>query len=182
MQRLAHPHAQIEFSAQGPAEGTCDASRVREALGNFVSNAVKHGDAGATITVNVNGTANGVAISVENPGELDPESIDDLFEPLRRGRHGQGADRAHLGLGLLIARQIARAHHGDATGHCKKHRAWYLMHSGLVHSTHSTGHFAPAFFSQESRARRLATLSSLPVSMLPALPPFAPAAAAHWSK
>ncbi|MBF9265689.1 hypothetical protein [Paracidovorax cattleyae] len=74
MQRLAHPHAQIEFSAQGPAEGTCDAFRVREALGNFVFNAVKHGDAGATITVNVNGTANGVAISVENPGELDPES------------------------------------------------------------------------------------------------------------
>lgn len=45
LQRLAHPGARIEFSAQGPTEGTYDASRVREALGNLVSNAVKHGDA-----------------------------------------------------------------------------------------------------------------------------------------
>ncbi|MVT37040.1 hypothetical protein GO497_05785 [Acidovorax citrulli] len=127
LQRLAHPGARIEFSAQGPTEGTYDASRVREALGNLVSNAVKHGDAGGSITVRVKGTAHGVAISVENAGELAPESIDDLFEPLRRGLHGPGTDRTHLGLGLFIARQIARAHHGDATGHCENHQVRFTL-------------------------------------------------------
>ncbi|MDM0116748.1 hypothetical protein QTI66_31940 [Variovorax sp. J22R133] len=35
------------------------------------------------------------------------------YEPLRRGAEGRPkSDRSHLGLGLFIARQIARAHGG----------------------------------------------------------------------
>lgn len=127
LQRLAHPGAQIDFSSQGPTEGAYDASKVREALGNLVSNAVKHGDAGEAITVSVQGSADGVAISVENAGELAPEGMNELFEPLRRGRTGPGTDRTNLGLGLFIARQIARAHHGDVRGHCEEHRVRFTL-------------------------------------------------------
>jgi signal transduction histidine kinase len=127
LQRAAYPDARIAFHAHGPAEGAYDDSRVREALGNLVSNAVKHGDAGGNITVRVHGAASGVAISVENAGELAPESIDQLFEPLRRGRTGPGPDRTNLGLGLFIARQIARAHGGDVKGHCEEHRVRFTL-------------------------------------------------------
>lgn len=127
LQRAAYPAAEITFHAQGPAEGAYDVSRVREALGNLVSNAVKHGDAGGTISVTVEGGTNGVALSVRNAGELATEGIDELFEPLRRGRTGPGPDRTHLGLGLFIARQIARAHGGDVMGHCEKHQVRFTL-------------------------------------------------------
>ena len=38
----------------------------------------------------------------------------EIFEPLRRGNMpDDGGDRASLGLGLFIVREIARAHGGD---------------------------------------------------------------------
>ncbi|GHC98344.1 two-component sensor histidine kinase [Pseudorhodoferax aquiterrae] len=127
LQLAAFPDAKIAFHAHGPAEGAYDASRVREALGNLVSNAVRHGDVGGNITVRVEGTANGVAVSVENPGELAPESMEQLFEPLHRGQSGPGLDRTNLGLGLFIARQIARAHGGDVVGRCDHHQVTFTL-------------------------------------------------------
>jgi len=127
LQRAAHPGAIIGFQAPGPIQGSYDASRVREALANLVSNAVKHGDAGGTVAVRVKDAADDVAVTVENAGELDPETIDELFEPLRRGRAGPGQDRTHLGLGLFIARQIARAHGGEVTGHCENHLVRFTL-------------------------------------------------------
>ena len=92
-----------------------------------MSNAVKHGDAGGTVTVRIEDSAHSVEISVENPGELDSENISQLFEPLRRGRTGPGKDHTHLGLGLFIARQIARAHGGDVTAHCERHLVRFTL-------------------------------------------------------
>lgn len=127
LQRAAHPAAKIEFQAPGSIQGAYDGSRVREALANLVSNAVKHGSAGGTVAVRVEIVSDGVAVSVENPGELDPGSIEELFEPLRQGRTGPGQDRTHLGLGLFIARQIARAHGGDVTGRCVEHQVRFTL-------------------------------------------------------
>lgn len=117
LQRAAHADVDIRLSVRGEAGGEFDASRVREALANLVSNAVKHGQGMAPVVVTVDGDATVVRVSVDNGGELPAQEIESLFEPLRR-REGVSsqADRTHLGLGLFIVRQIARAHGGEVMG------------------------------------------------------------------
>ena len=128
LQRAAHPEVQIDFIAQSPAEGVFDASWVREALGNLVSNAVKHGDEGQAITVQVEGDDDTVRVWVENPGDLQSEDIDKLFEPLRQGKsNSDRPDRTHLGLGLFIVQQVAQAHGGSITGSSTEHRVRFTL-------------------------------------------------------
>ncbi|KQW54134.1 sensor histidine kinase [Variovorax sp. Root411] len=117
--RAAHPNARIQYEELGDNKGVFDTSRVREALGNLVSNAIKHGDPSEPAVVRVEGTDQSVRLSVENAGEIPPHEIELLFEPLhRRNVSSANAERTHLGLGLFIARQIARAHGGETTGTC----------------------------------------------------------------
>ncbi|MET1116228.1 MAG: HAMP domain-containing sensor histidine kinase [Comamonas sp.] len=128
LQCAAHPAARVDYVARGPTQGAFDESWVREALGNLVSNAIKHGDAGEPITVTLEGHAAGVRICVENAGVLPPDDIDKLFEPLRQGKSDSAQkDRTHLGLGLFIVRQVARAHGGDVTGSCSDRRVRFTM-------------------------------------------------------
>ncbi|MDP9903039.1 sensor histidine kinase [Variovorax ginsengisoli] len=118
--RAANPKAHIDYQVTGDTQGEFDASRVREALGNLVSNAVKHSDPSQPTVVCVQGDDQHVRISVDNAGEIPIEEIDMLFEPLYRRStpSSEGAQHTHLGLGLFITRQIARAHDGEATGTC----------------------------------------------------------------
>ena len=128
LQRAAHPDAEIDYDAHGPTDGAFDASWVREALGNLVSNAIKHGDTAEPVTVNLEGDDNYVRVIVENAGELPSDDIEKLFEPLRQGKIGsKQSDRTHLGLGLFIVRQVARAHGGDVTGSCSDRRVRFTM-------------------------------------------------------
>lgn len=126
--RAAHPGSEIRFAAQGDSMGSFDESRVREALANLVSNAIKHGEAPEPCVVSVEGLNSRVRIAVQNRGNLPRQEIEPLFEPLR-GRYGKSApaDRTHLGLGLFIARQIARAHGGEVTGHCQRHTVRFVI-------------------------------------------------------
>jgi signal transduction histidine kinase len=126
--RAAHPAARIEFEAAGDTEGVFDSSRVREALANLVSNAIHHGDPSEPKVVRVEGDAAAVRVSVENAGEIPAQELELLFEPLRRsGTPSSKAERTHLGLGLFIARQIARAHGGEVTGTCEGRRVRFAI-------------------------------------------------------
>ncbi|MDM0009497.1 HAMP domain-containing sensor histidine kinase [Variovorax sp. J22G73] len=116
--RAAHPEALSDYEATGDTCGAFDASRVGEALMNLVSNAIKHGDPTQASLARVEGHEAFVRITVENAGdEIAVHEFETLFEPLRQ-RDGPSAstERTHLGLGLFIARQIARAHGGEITG------------------------------------------------------------------
>jgi signal transduction histidine kinase len=117
--RAANPKAQIQFETTGPTDGEFDASKLREALSNLVTNAVEHGAPPASIYVRLRGNARSVQIEVENLGDIPAGEIEGLFEPLRRRESAHsGGDRTHLGLGLFIVRQIAKAHAGDIAGQC----------------------------------------------------------------
>jgi signal transduction histidine kinase len=113
--RTALPQCPIEFHVDGDSVGHFDVSRIREVLGNLVTNAAKYGHAGATVRVRLTGDSDSVRLSVENEGVPIPlETMQDIFEPLRRGNVlDANGDRANLGLGLFIVREIARAHGGE---------------------------------------------------------------------
>jgi signal transduction histidine kinase len=63
------------------------------------------------VRLRLTGDEQRVAVEVHNSGTIPSEVLPRIFEPFRSGRHyasrGEG-----LGLGLFIARAIARAHGG----------------------------------------------------------------------
>ncbi|HEV7721807.1 MAG TPA: HAMP domain-containing sensor histidine kinase [Iamia sp.] len=106
--------ADVEVVVRGPGAlpGAVDEASVRRALANLVDNAVRHAPSGSTVEVSV-ATADGdgtVTVTDHGPG-IGPEQLDLVFE---RFWHGPGT-AAGAGLGLPIARQVARAHGGDVT-------------------------------------------------------------------
>lgn len=130
IQRAALPGARIEMVTQGDTSGEFDGSRLREALGNLVTNAVKHGVPDEPVIVKIEGEHSAVRLSVENATahDITTNEMEQLFEPLRRGAaKGPGSDRSNLGLGLFIVRQIAKVHGGDVRGQCSGKRVKFTM-------------------------------------------------------
>jgi signal transduction histidine kinase len=84
-------------------------------LDKLVDNAVSFSDEGATITLRLERTKDGLNLAVENPGPSLPEQLKGrLFDSLVSFR--ADADARHLGLGLYIARLIAEGHAGTISG------------------------------------------------------------------
>ena len=110
------PGRRITLQLQGMTHGNYDASRIREALANLVTNAAKYGTTDGSIDITLTGDDGTVRLAVQNTGEPIPaETIHALFEPLRRGAIGppdKADERASLGLGLFVVREIAKAHGG----------------------------------------------------------------------
>ena len=110
--RAAYPGCQIDFLAAGDTQGYWDARRLQQLLANLVVNAIKYGNSGSPVQVTMTGDADGVRMEVSNTGvPIDPLKLDSLFDPLTRGACVSG--ERSLGLGLYIAREIAKAHRGD---------------------------------------------------------------------
>jgi len=114
LRRASHPQAELRFSASGPTNGRWDASRIRQLLGNLVANAVQYGQQGGPVEVRLVGGDSAVELEVRNHGSnVSRETLLSLFDPLRRLSAPDGGDELnHLGLGLFIVREIARAHEG----------------------------------------------------------------------
>jgi len=103
---------EIEVACEGAAKGMWDAHRLTQAISNLVGNAVKHGAKGERIDVRIGSTDAHAFVEVHNAGSIPDDLVPTLFQPFAsrgdRARHRDG-----LGLGLFIARSIARAHRGD---------------------------------------------------------------------
>jgi two-component system heavy metal sensor histidine kinase CusS len=92
-----------------------DASMLRRALSNLLSNAIRHSVASGTVSVQITPGAEGLEVSVTNAGPMiAPEHIERLFDrfyradPARREGHS-----SHAGLGLAITRSIVQSHGGS---------------------------------------------------------------------
>jgi two-component system heavy metal sensor histidine kinase CusS len=104
----------VSLALDGAATVVGDRSLLRRALGNLLSNAVRHTPAGGTVRVSLGTSDDGaVTVAVENPGTPIPArdlpKIFDRFyrvDPSRQ-RKGEGA-----GLGLAIVKSIVEAHEG----------------------------------------------------------------------
>jgi signal transduction histidine kinase len=88
-----------------------DPVRVREVIGNLLTNALRHTPAGGSIEVRVRQVAKAIEIEVRDTGEgMSEADVAHAFDRFHKGRASRGA-----GLGLTIARNLARAHGGDIT-------------------------------------------------------------------
>jgi signal transduction histidine kinase len=84
---------------------------LKRCIGNLLDNALRYGGE-ADIEVRDSETAVTVTIADRGPG-IPPESLAKVFEPFWRLEGSRGRDSGGTGLGLGIARNIARAHGGD---------------------------------------------------------------------
>ncbi|MFK0202433.1 sensor histidine kinase [Streptomyces lavendulae] len=129
------PSLRVRAPREGP-EVRGNETLLRQLVANLLDNAVLHNlppdadgaDAPASVTARitvsplpgVQGRGEGpgreqVVLEIGNTGpEMDPETVDRLFEPFYRARPRIGGDRGH-GLGLALVRAVAHAHGGTAT-------------------------------------------------------------------
>ena len=88
-----------------------DSRRIAQLFGNLLSNALTHGSKSAPVIVKATNTNGEFLLSVSNCGTKIPDAaMNKLFQPFHRGEIKPG--QQGLGLGLYIASQIAKAHHG----------------------------------------------------------------------
>lgn len=94
-----------------PATVEADALGLQRLFGNLVDNAVKYGHR-ARIAVTVADGEAVVEIADSGPG-LAPGELERVFQPFYRADAARTLDGRGVGLGLAVARSIARAHGGD---------------------------------------------------------------------
>lgn len=95
-----------------------DASLLRTAFDNLLSNAEKHAGGGRWLRVSASYAAaqKEVRISVEDRGPgIDASEQEQIFEPFCRGQAATEAQTPGSGLGLSLVRSAAEAHHGTVT-------------------------------------------------------------------
>ena len=91
-----------------------DRERLKEAVGNLASNALRHVEKGKCIQVSLVKQGEQVRVSVYNDGPIIPDKdLPHLFEPFYRGDKSRSRDSGGTGLGLAIVRAAVSAHGGS---------------------------------------------------------------------
>ena len=97
-----------------PMEVSGDAARLVQVFANLLNNAAKYTDPGGDVTLSMRpaGTRE-VAVRVSDNGiGMQPDAIDDLFEPFVQAPGAASNAEGGLGLGLAIVRKIVETHGG----------------------------------------------------------------------
>ena len=86
---------------------------LRRALGNLLSNAVRHSEAGTTLRVHIDSKEDSVAIAIQNTGDtIASEYLERVFDRFFRVDPSRQRSSEGTGLGLAITRSIVLAHGG----------------------------------------------------------------------
>jgi signal transduction histidine kinase len=94
----------------------CDTDRIREAIDNLISNAIKYSPIGGKIMVMVSHEDDNTLIRVTDEGQgLSPEDLGRLFGRFQRLSAKPTAGESSTGLGLSIVKRIIDMHGGEVT-------------------------------------------------------------------
>jgi signal transduction histidine kinase len=91
----------------------CRPGEIRRAVRNLVENGVRYGGE-ARVTVEKQGEEVVVKVEDKGPG-IPSDQMEDVFEPFSRLETSRNRDTGGHGLGLTIARAVARNHGGEIT-------------------------------------------------------------------
>jgi two-component system sensor histidine kinase BaeS len=111
--RAAQGDVDIEVGGDPALEIEGNAPDLYRLLGNLIENALHHMPAGGRLTLQAGGENGRAEVRVADTGCGIP--VDELPRVFDRFYRARGETGAGNGLGLSIARAIARAHHGELT-------------------------------------------------------------------
>ncbi|EJZ83934.1 sensor histidine kinase [Slackia piriformis] len=132
----------IEVRTEEPLECFADAEKVSRVLNNLLKNAVAYADGESTVVVsarreealasdadgNRDAKSAALVVEVENQGrEISPERLQAIFEKFYREDGARSTQGGGAGLGLAIAREIARAHGGELTARSVEGRTTFTL-------------------------------------------------------
>lgn len=93
-----------------------DRDKIGLAVHNLVGNAIKYTPAGGEVKVTVGETGGELTVEVKDNGiGIKPEEQDRVFDKFYRAKDKRIANITGTGLGLALAREVARLHGGDIT-------------------------------------------------------------------
>jgi signal transduction histidine kinase len=112
--QLAHPHHRITIEAAGPLVACADPLAITRILGNLLDNAARHAPPGSPIQQigRCDGTQVLLAVHDQGPG-IPADARERIFQRYTRADRHAGSAARGLGLGLYLARRLARANRGD---------------------------------------------------------------------
>jgi signal transduction histidine kinase len=103
----------VAYAGQRGIEVPCRPTLIRRAVANLIDNAVKYGESARVKIVHETGR---VVIVVDDDGPGIPaDEQEKVFAPFYRREAARNPAKAGVGLGLSIARTVAREHGGDVT-------------------------------------------------------------------
>lgn len=101
----------IAVERSGEVQTPGRARALKRCLSNLIDNAAAHGD---KVRVSVTGEANAISVSVDDNGPGIPEELyEEAFRPFSRLDETRSRNQRGVGLGLAIARDVARSHGGE---------------------------------------------------------------------
>jgi signal transduction histidine kinase len=110
----ARKEQRISVRASGNHMAMCDSDRIREAIDNLVSNAVKYSPMGGAIDILVTQEDHNIVVEVaDNGAGLGPDDISRLFGRFQRLSAKPTAGETSTGLGLSIVKRIVDLHGGQ---------------------------------------------------------------------
>ncbi|WP_239116869.1 sensor histidine kinase [Planotetraspora phitsanulokensis] len=106
----------LTSQAEGRLEIVADPLRLRQAVGNLVSNAVRHTPRGGSVAVRTRLEGDHLVIDVEDTGSgIAAEDLAHVFERFWRADKSRNRATGGSGLGLSIVRKLAEAHGGTVS-------------------------------------------------------------------
>jgi len=110
----AHEHG-VTLQLEGAGVVMGDRLMLRRAIGNLLSNAIRHTQPGGIVRVFVASVNEGAtSVSVDNPGaDIAPEHLPRIFDRFYRADPSRQSSTEGAGLGLAIVQSIVQAHGGN---------------------------------------------------------------------
>ncbi|MCR5272757.1 MAG: HAMP domain-containing histidine kinase [Lachnospiraceae bacterium] len=112
--------ADMSCDIQSKIYAMADAEKITELVGILTDNAIKHTEEGKEIAIKLHCDGKHAVLDVKNQGDpIDDEDREKIFEKFYRVDKARNRDEGRYGLGLAIAKEIAKNHDASIEVDCK---------------------------------------------------------------